>query len=385
MKGINTLIVAALLCAACGQEKKNESNVTEAPVVDVIAIQSLQPSLEVVLPGELKPWDKTEIYPRVKGYVSSVAIDRGAFVKKGQVLAVLEAPELVASFNQARAHVSSVEATLLERQERHNASRRTYTRILQTSKTKGAVSANELEVAYAAMMADSALLSATRENLQAAKAQMEAQRQLAGYLTVRAPFDGTVVERNISPGDLVGPETNVKPMFVLEDGSKLRLTVAVPENMANSIGEGSMASFSTQAEPLKTFNASFARSANSVQEKNRSMIAEFDFVNEKGELKAGMYAEVRITVKRNTSSLFVPKSALLNSTEGVFVLKVSNDVTEWVRVQKGNSVDSLVEVFGPVREGDIVVKTAHDELRNGQPVKPKSAIAANHVVPTAPL
>ncbi len=375
MKSISTLVIAVFLCAACGQEKSIDSNIVETPAVEVTTVQSLQPSLEVVLPGELKPWDKTEIYPRVKGYVNSIATDRGAFVKKGQVLATLEAPELVASFNHARAHVSSVEATLLERREKHNASKRTYSRILQTSRTKGAVSANELEVAHAAMMSDSALLSATHENLQAAKAQMEAQRQLTSYLTIRAPFDGTVVERNVSPGDLVGPETNVKPMFVLEDGSKLRLTVAVPENLANSIGEGSTASFSTQAEPLKTYNANFARSANSLQEANRAMIAEFDFVNDKGELKPGMYAEVRVTVKRNTSSLFVPKSALLNSTEGVFILKVSNGVTEWVRVQKGNSVDSMVEVFGPVREGDMIVETAHDELRNGRPIKTKSAIA----------
>jgi RND family efflux transporter, MFP subunit len=372
MKSIPTLSIVLLLCVACGHENKNVLSVTETPVVEVTSVQRFQPSFEVVLPGELKPWDKTEIYPKVNGYVSAVVSDRGAFVRKGQVLATLEAPELVASLNHAKAQMSSAEATLLERESRHKASKRTYARLLKTSETKGAVSANELEVAYAAMMSDSALLRASRENMLAAKAQMEAQQQLAAYLTIRAPFDGTIIERNVSPGDLVGPETNVKPMFILEDGSKLRLTVAVPESMSNSIDEGSTVTFSTQAEPMKTYEASFARSSNSLQETNRTMLAEFDFVNKGGELKAGMYAEVRIPLRRNKPSLFVPKTAVLNSTEGVFVLKVVDDRTQWINVQKGNSLDSLLEVFGPIHEGDQIVKIAHDELRNGLSIKTKS-------------
>src|SRR6188768_559501 len=277
-------LFAVVLCGACGEREKSTAPIDTVPVVEVTSVRSMQPSLEVVLPGELKPWNKTQIFSKVKGYLGSVQADRGTSVRKGQVLATLEAPELIASLNHSKAQVSSAEASLLERQSKQKASKRTYQRVLQTSNTKGAVSANELEVAYATMMSDSALLTASQENLHAAKAQMEAQHQLAGYLTVRAPFDGTVIERNISPGDLVGPETNVKPMFILEDGSKLRLTIAIPENLANSVGEKSTVSFTTQAEPLKEYTASFARSANSVQENNRTMIAEFDFLNDKRDL-----------------------------------------------------------------------------------------------------
>ncbi len=372
MKSINTILGGVLLCVACGEQKTHKPPVPEAPAVEVTFVKSLQPSIEIVLPGELKPWNKTEIYPKVKGYVSRVVADRGTLVKKGQVLATLEAPELVASLKHAQAQVSAAEATLLERQSKHKASSRTYHRILKTSETRGAVSAHELEVAYAAMMSDSALLKASREHLQAARAHNEAQQQLAAYLIIRAPFQGTVIERNVSPGDLVGPETNVRPMFVLEDGSKLRLTVAVPENLANSIDEDSKVLFTTQAEPLTAYQARFARSANSLQETNRTMIAEFDFVNTGGALKAGMYAEVRIPVRRNRPSLFVPKTAVLTSTEGVFLLKVDNGITRWINVQRGNALDSLIEVFGPVNEGDRIIKAAHDEFRNGQAVKTES-------------
>lgn len=360
--------VFAMMLAGCAKPKEEVSIKETTPVVEIATIKSLQPSLEVTLPGELKPWDKTEIFPKVKGYIGTVSADRGSKVKKGQVLATLEAPELIAAFNHAKAQVSSADATLLERQSKLQVSKRTYDRMLLTSKTKGAVSANEMEVAYARMMSDSALVTAAKENLQAAKAQKEAQSQLTGYLSVRAPFDGVVIERNISPGDLVGPETNVKPMFILEDFSRLRLTVAIPENLSNSVGEKSTVTFTTQAEPFKPYSAEFARSSNSLQEKNRSMMAEFDFNNESGDLKSGMYAEVRIPVRRNKPSLFVPKQSLLHSTEGVFVLKVADNLTQWTKIQKGNSLDSLIEVFGPVKEGDLIVKHAHDELRNGQPI-----------------
>lgn len=360
------------ICFSCSHSPSKEKPVDNVPVVEITSVVSLQPSLEIKLPGELKPWNRTEIFPKVKGYVAALRADRGTRVQQGQILATLEAPELLASLNQARAQVSAAEASMLERESKRNASKRTYTRLLETSKTKGAIAANELEMAYATMISDSALLVASQENLSAAKAHMESQEQLAGYLTILAPFDGTVIERNVSPGDLVGPEYNKQPLFILEDNSKLRLTVAFPENLANSVTDKGIVTFTTQAEPLKEYKASFARSANSLKENNRTMIAEFDFRNEKGDLKAGMYAEVNIPIQRNKPTLFVPKTSILHSTEGVFVMKMNNNATQWVNIEKGNALDSLVEVFGPIKAGDEVIKIVHDELRNGQSVRTKS-------------
>ncbi len=125
--------------------------------------------------------------------------------------------------------MASADATLIEQRAKQKASRLTYERIVQTSRTAGAVSANELDVAYSRMQADSALAVAAASNLQAARAQYASQHQLVEYLTVRAPFDGVITERNVSPGELVGPEGGTRPMFVLEDRSRLRLTVAIPE------------------------------------------------------------------------------------------------------------------------------------------------------------
>jgi membrane fusion protein, multidrug efflux system len=357
---------------SCGKEERQAKAVDEAPVVVLTDVRSLQPSLQAVLPGELKPWNKTHLFPKVKGYVGNVLVDRGSVVKKGQVLATLEAPEMIATLNHVRAQVASAEASLIEQHAKQKASKTTYRRIVETSETPGAVAANELDIAYARMLSDSALARAAQENLHAAQAQLNAQTQLVNYLAVKAPFDGTITERNISPGDLAGPEASGKPMFVLEDVQRLRLTVAIPENLSNSISAKSTVSFTLQADPLKEYSATFARSANTLQENNRSMMVEFDFDNRSGDLKAGMYAEVKLPVLRNKPTLFVPRTAVLRSTEGVFLVRVNNNAAEWVPVQQGNTLDSLVEVFGGVQAGDRIVRQAHDELRNGQTVKTKS-------------
>ena len=362
------------LLTACGHEEKKPAVAGSVPVVHAVAVQSLQPSLQTVLPGELKPWNKTNIFPRVKGYIGMVKADRGTVVRKGQVLAVLEAPELVASLNHARAQEASAEASLIEANAKKKASGLTHRRIVETSRTKGAVSANELDMAYARMLADSALATAANSNLAAAHAQLAAQWQLVSYLTVTAPFDGTVIERNISPGELVGPEGNTKPLFVLEDHARLRLTVAVPENLSNAIPETGTVSFTVQADPNKEYTAHFARSAGSLQESNRTMMAEFDMDNRQGELKAGMYAEVKLPVARTKSTLFVPRTALIQSTEGLFVIRLKENIAEWLPVQKGHVLDSLVEVFGALKPGEQVVAEAYEELRNGQAVKIQEAV-----------
>ena len=364
--------IAAVLLTGCHKDEKQSKATQDIPVVELTDVRSLQPSLQAALPGELKPWNKAQLFPKVKGYVGNVLVDRGTVVKRGQVLATLEAPEMIATLNHARAQVASAEATLIEQHAKQKVSKTTYRRIVETSQTAGAVSANELDIAYSRMLSDSALARAAEENLHAAQAQLNAQNQLVNYLSVRAPFDGTITERNVSPGELAGPETNTRPMFVLEDRSKLRLTVAVPENMSNSISTNSTVAFTLQADPLKQYSATFARSANTLQESSRSMMVEFDFDNRAGDLKAGMYAEVKLPMLRNKPTLFVPRSAVLHSTEGVFLVRVNNNAAEWVPVQQGNSLDSLVEVFGTLQAGDRIVRQAHDELRNGQPVKTKS-------------
>ncbi len=355
-------------CTSAVSEKKDAAKEPVIQAVEVAEVRELQPRKQVVLPGELKPWNRVSLYAKVKGYVNDIRVDRGTWVRKGQVLARLEAPEVLAEISQAKADIEAREASLVEQLSRYRASKATYHRLQLTSKTEGAVSLNELDQAEARMQADSAMVVAVRGNIQSARSNWQAKSQLAGYLTITAPFDGVIIERNISPGALVGAGEAGKPLFILEDSRTLRLTVAVPEAYANQLPANSTVSFGVNAMPERVFTAKLSRSARSLVEENRAMMAEFDVSNQAQELKAGMYAEVRMPVERSVKTMFVPKTAVVSSSEKVFVIRVQDDKAIWVPVEKGSVVDSLVEVFGDLHTGEPIVKAASEELRDGQAI-----------------
>ncbi|GAB3997470.1 efflux RND transporter periplasmic adaptor subunit [Spirosoma daeguense] len=367
---LSLLIGAALnACSSANSEKKSESKEPDVQQVVTTTVQTLQPSKRVTLPGELKPWNRVNMYAKVKGFVRDIPVDRGTLVRKGQVLARLDAPEVIAELSQAQAQLQAQEATLVEQSTRARASRLIYNRLIQTAKTEGAVSANEIDQAQARMEADSAMVAVARGSVQASRSNIQAKTQLRQYLTITAPFDGIVIERNISPGALVGAGESGKPLFVLEDSRTLRLTVAIPETFANQLPNKSSVSFTVNAMPDRQFNAKLARSAQSLVETNRSMMAEFDVPNASHELKAGMYAEVLLPIERTTKTMFVPTTSVVASSEKVFLIKVKDNRAQWVPVQKGNVLDTLVEVFGDVQPGMTIIKKATEEIRDGQEVK----------------
>lgn len=360
-----------IVIQACRQEAGMAPKAKkQAPTVEVTTIQEKKPARQVTLPGELKPWNKVNVLPRVRGYVGQVYVDRGSFVKKGQVLATLEAPEIEAELKNAEARHAMARARLIEQKARLRASKLTYERMLAASRTEGALSANEIDEAYSKMIVDSAASASSAMALEAERALLASHQQLVSYLTIKAPFDGIITERNISPGTLVGSTDGPEaPLFVLEDNSKLRLTVAIPENLANSISKKCMATFNVTANPGQEFHAHFARSANNLQESNRSMLIEFDVDNRPGELRSGMYAEVKLPVERPLPTLFVPQASLVHTSEGVYVIRIGrNQMAEWVNVTKGGEVDTLVEIFGNVHKSETIALIGNPEIRNGQKV-----------------
>jgi RND family efflux transporter MFP subunit len=372
LKYIGPALVTAGL-AACSSASSNDHdkptrNQPTVQAVVVTTVQSLQPSRQVTLPGELKPWNRVSLYAKVRGYVRDVSVDRGTSVRKGQVLARLEAPEVIAELGQAQAQLQGQQAQLVEQTTRARASRLTYQRMVQTAQTEGAVSLNELDQAHARMQADSAMVAVARGSVQAARSNYQAKTDLRQYLTITAPFDGVIIERTISPGALVGAGDSGKPLFVLEDSRTLRLTVAIPETFANELPRNSSVSFTVNAIPEKLFNAQLARSAQSLVEANRAMMAEFDVNNAGHQLKAGMYADVKLPIERSAKTLFVPTTSVVSSSEKQFVIRVRDGRAQWVSVQKGNVLDSLVEVFGDLQPGVSIVRTASEEIRDGQAV-----------------
>ncbi|WP_197060071.1 efflux RND transporter periplasmic adaptor subunit [Sporocytophaga myxococcoides] len=367
---INALVIFLMACSKKENTSKDVKIAEDITVVAVSEVLSLQPEKPLLLPGELHPWNKVSIYSKVKGFVKELKVDRGSQVRKGQVLAVLDAPEVFAEFDQAKGQLSAAEGAYEESKARLIASSLTYNRLLKANAIKGAVALNELDQAKARMLADSASVSNAKGNIDAARSHYRTKQELVNYLSITAPFDGIIIERNISPGALTGAsDESSKPLFVLEDNSRLRLTLAVPELYSNTVNKEGVVTFQVSAVPHKAFKAKFGRSAESVLDKNRVMMTEFDYNNITKELKAGMYADVQIPVVRSSPTLFVPKSAVVNSSEEVFVIRNNKNKAERVPVKKGIALDTLVEVFGDLSKGDIILKEGSEEIRDGQKLR----------------
>ncbi|PIQ22189.1 MAG: efflux transporter periplasmic adaptor subunit [Cytophagales bacterium CG18_big_fil_WC_8_21_14_2_50_42_9] len=363
------LLIAGLSACNHAKEtstpKENQAVISEIKVTEVM---SMQPTKPIVIPGELLPLNKVGIHAKVKGFVKTVRVDRGAQVKKGQVLAVLDAPEVIAELDQARGMLHAAEAALHEAKAKTFASKQSYIRLQKANKTNGAIAPVELEQAQARMLGDSAALANAMGNVRAARSHLNSKKQLVSYLTITAPFNGTIIERNISPGTLVGADA-ANALFYLEDQSVLRLTVAIPEKYANFLNNKKPVTFAVTAIPDKEFTAPFARSSQSINESARVMMTEFEVKNPGGELKAGMYAQVQLPLLRQSETLFVPQTSVVDSDEKVFVISTASGKAKWINVQKGMAVDTLIEVFGDVQKGDLIALEASEEIRDGQVVK----------------
>ena len=178
-----------------------------------------------------------------------------------------------------------------------------------------------------------------------------------------APFDGVITERNVHPGSLVGPSTGA--LLRIEQTSRLRLTVPVPESYVGTIVKGTKVTFKVSAFPDQTFQGVIARPAHTLDMKMRSMLVELDVTNSNLRLAPGMFAEVQWPLSRAQTSLFVPRTAVVRTSERQFVVRVRNGIAEWVDVRRGELDGDVIEVFGDLREGDIVVRRGNDEIRPG--------------------
>jgi RND family efflux transporter MFP subunit len=347
-------LVLVLASAALAQQ-----HVELAPV----AAKSVERA--VPLPGEFLPYQEVSVHAKVAGFVDRVLVDRGSMVKKDQLLATLDAPEMKAQRAEAEAKVQSLEAQRAEAEAKLVSEQSTYERMKTASATPGAIAGNELTVAEKAVEAARAQVTAMASSIRAAQAAVKAIEEIQQYLNVTAPFDGVITERNIHPGALVG-RSGDKPMFELEQISRLRLVVAVPELDVASIPVNAQTTFTVPAYPGQTFHAVIARVSRSMDPKTRSMAVELDVSNPRGELTPGMYPTVNWPLRSTKPALLVPATAVVTTTERTFVIRAHNGIAEWVNVKKGPAISpETVEVVGPLSPGDQIVKRASDEIREG--------------------
>jgi len=340
--------------------------------VEVVRVTSRAVDRQVKLPGELRPYLAVPIYAKVAGFVRRVDVDRGSAVKRGQLLATLEAPEMQAQIVEADAKAQAIGLQRAEAAAKLSGAQSTYDRLKAASATPGVVAENDVIVAQKTVEAANALVRSYDDSIKAAQAQAQAVKDLGQYLQIRAPFDGIIIERNVHPGALVGPGSASTPLLRLHQISRLRLVVSVPEALVGAIVKGARVPFTVPAYPGETFFGIANLIARDLDEKTRTMPVELDVRNTDLRLGAGMYPEVQWPVRRPQPSLLLPPTTIVTTTERMFVIRVTNGAAEWVNVSRGARVGDLIEVFGALQDGDMIVRRGTDELREGTKVNARA-------------
>lgn len=350
MRGIYLVLFALFVISCNSSEQKPVSTNTEKKVdtVKTIILKSSPVEKQTTLPGELLPYERVEIHAKVTGYIRQLKVDIGSVVKQGQIIATIDAPEIQSRVKEAKGKTQAAHAKYL-------AAKDTYDRILSASKTEGVISANELRRAKSQMEADLA-------EYNAALSSEASLKETGDYLVIKAPYSGVVTQRNVNDGAFVGAQ-NEKPIVVIEDESKLRLRVAVPEALTGTQLKSDKIKFSVKSNPNQLFEAQLIRKAGSIDVNTRTEVWEFEVTNKDKALKAGAFADVKLNVTRPQSSFAVPASVVVTTLEKKFVIKISIGVTQWVDVSQGLNIGDKLEIFGKLNEGDTLALKANEELK----------------------
>jgi RND family efflux transporter MFP subunit len=371
------LVALSSACRGSGSASQPPSAAAAAGPPTIAATRVVERPLEVQLslPGELKAYQAVDVFPRVTGFVKSVSVDRGSRVRAGEVLAVLEAPELVAQRAEAQSKLQGADAQLAVAKAKADADRSTFERLKAASATPGVVAGNELVIAEKSADASQNQVVAAQQSAEAARQALSAIRDIEGYLRITAPFAGVVTERNVHPGALVGPATGAAapPLLRLVDNARLRLVVPVPEAYTTGSMTGTEIPFSVAAHPGQHFTGKVARVAQAVDVSTRTMAVELDVANRDGLLAPGTFSQVQWPIRRSGPSLFVPSSSVAATTDRTFVIRIRGGKTEWVDVKTGLTSGPFVEVFGDLEPGDEVAERGTDELRPATNVRVKES------------
>jgi RND family efflux transporter MFP subunit len=330
--------------------------------------------VQLSLPGELAAFQSVAMFSRVTGFVRSVHVDRGSTVRAGDLLATLEAPELLAQRAEAQSKLQAAEAQLSVARAKADADRSTAGRLRAASATPGVVAGNDVVIAEKSADASQNQVVAAEQSVEAARQALNALRDMEGYLRVTAPFGGVITERNVHPGALVGPSSGTAPsgpLLRLVENSRLRLVVPVPEAYTTELKAGTQIPFAVASHPGQSFSGTVARIARAVDVSTRTMAVEMDVDNKDGRLAPGTFCQVRWPVRRSGPSLFVPSSSVAATTDRTFVVRIRGGKTEWVDVRTGLTSGTLIEVFGDLQPGDQMAGRGSGELRPGTEVRPR--------------
>ena len=360
---IAVIAVAVLLASGIWSRVKarNTLNTETAqaalPAVSVVSPKRTAPADEIILPGNVQPFITSPVYARTNGYLKKWYFDIGAHVKQGQLLAVIETPEVDQQLQQARSNLLTAQANL----ELASITKTRYQGLLKSN----AVSQQDVDNAVGTYNANKSIVEAD----QAAVAQYAA---LVSFEKVYSPFDGVITARNTDIGDLInsGSSSNVKTdLFHIAQPGTLRVYVNVPEEYSQGVKVGMTADLSLTEFPGRKFQGKLIRTADAINLTTRTLLIEIDIANPSGTLLTGSYAEVHLAVPSQASTFLIPVNTLLFRTEGLRVGLVKDGKVVLASVTPGHDFGNQIEIVAGLKANDQVILNPPDSIVSGQAVQ----------------
>src|SRR6266852_5096053 len=329
------------------------------PSVAVVFPQRSAPSQEIVLPGNVQPFISAPIYSRTNGYLRRWYADIGAHVKKGQLLAVIETPEVDQQLQQSRSNLATSQVNL----KLSEITKNRYQGLLATH----AVAQQDVDNAVGTYNANKSIADANQANVK----QLET---LQSFEKIYAPFDGVVTARNTDIGDLINSGSSSSgtaktDLFHIAQPGKLRVYVNVPEEYSQGIKVGMTADLSLAEFPGRTFQGKLVRTADAITVTTRTLLVEIDVDNPTGTLLTGSYAEVHLAVPTQTSTLLLPVNTLLFRSEGLRVGIVKDGKVVLAAVTPGHDFGNQIEIVAGLKPSDQVIVNPPDSIVAGQQVQ----------------
>jgi RND family efflux transporter MFP subunit len=346
--------IASRMHAAAGLRDATET--AAVPNVAVTKPTAAATEAELVLPGTVQAFVDSPIYARINGYLRSWSVDIGAKVRRGQILAEIDAPEVAQQLRQAEADLNTAKANQAIAQS-------TAARWRQLMATDS-VTRQETDEKIADAQAKDA-------NVASAVANVARLRETLRFTQVVAPFDGTISARKTDVGALInaGSGQGIE-LFHMVDRSILRVYVQVPQAYASSVSVGQTAQLKFAEYPGRTFPAKLARTADAIDPVARTLLVEFQVDNAKGELLTGGYTEVHFTLPSRPSVYRLPVNVLIFRGEGLKVARLEADgKAHIVPVIVGRDMGNEVEIVNGLSPDDQIILSPPDSLLDGQAVR----------------
>ncbi|SNT36504.1 RND family efflux transporter, MFP subunit [Granulicella rosea] len=396
--------------AAAAKEREQEE-----PEVEVIQVQRTHAPGELTVPGTISADTQAYIYARANGYLRKRYVDIGDHVVKGQLLALIDAPDLDQQVDQAREQLKQAEAQVAQQKAQLALNKVTWDR-WRVLVNKGVFSRQDGDQREADYLAQQAVVASSERNAESYRANLRRVIALQSYERVTSPFDGVVTQRNSDIGALVGASgaastapmdssqtpsggsanvgsTNTSgmsgsgnqsatpntgqaqggPLFSISQTKILRILVSVPEGYAVALHPGMAARVFVQERPGKPIQGTVARTAASVDQNSRTMLAEVDVDNRDGSLYPGMYAVVTFVQTRGQAPLAVPGDAVIVRDDRTSIATVKDEKIKLVPVEIGRDYGPSIEILSGLQEGDWIVTTVTDSVREGVKVRPKKS------------